>query len=442
VYRFWRSLIRLWFAITFRKIRVRHPERLEEPDPALLIVCHPAGYLDALVLVAGIARPVRCLIPAGLIRGFLQALVARGLGIISFSPAERKSARKRCSALLAQKAAVVTFLEPGPPADIGEDSVLVTDAAAIAVEAERGESSSARLLLLPVYLFLPVGHTLTRESVIDIDQPMIARDYISGAGGNFEDRAQELSKPLERRCKENPFRLQPADFNDFLGMIEQALRVGAQEEYESKAARKQTLDGFALSRFVVLWGKQMNYLQPARLISLRESLERWRETRRVSALHRLHAERAGPWLKRPVGRALIWLESVAGAALAVYALINNFVAIVVLFVSGLLRKESGRDKITEWLWRGLVVLGCYAAQVFEVGHFLGRRMAGYYAPTLPLSALYLWRYIGLLSNQTRIAFYSLNQAAAAANTNRLLMRFLDEINQALDRHAELISLPH
>jgi hypothetical protein len=69
-------------------------------------------------------------------------------------------------------------------------------------------------------------------------------------------------------------------------------------------------------------------------------------------------------------------------------------------------------------------------------------MAGYYAPTLPLSALYLWRYIGLLSNQARIAFYSLNQAAAAANTKRSLMRFLDEINQALDRHAELIGLPH
>jgi len=377
-----------------------------------------------------------------LIRGFLQALVARGLGIISFSPEERKIARERCRALLAQKAAVVTFLEPGPPAGSGEGSVLVTDAASIAVEAERGEPSSARLLLFPVYLFLPVGHTLTRESVIDVDQPMIARDYISDAGGSVEARAQELSKPLERRCKGNPFRLQPADLDDFLGMLEQALRVGFQEEYDSKAAPKQALDDFALSRFVVQWGEQMNYLQPARLVSLRESLETWRETRRVGALHRLQAERVGAWLKRPVGQALIWLESVAGAALAVYALINHFVAIAVLFVSGLLRKESGRDKITEWLWRSLAVLACYAAQVFEVGHFWGRRVAGYYAPTLPLSALYLWRYIGLLSNQTRIAFYSLNQEGAAANTKQLLMRFLDEINQALDRHAELIGLPH
>jgi hypothetical protein len=96
----------------------------------------------------------------------------------------------------------------------------------------------------------------------------------------------------------------------------------------------------------------------------------------------------------------------------------------------------------EWLARGLVVLGCYAVQVFLVARHWGRRAAGLYVPTLPLSALYLWRYAWLLPHQTRIAVFSLNLSAEAAKTKRLRKDFLHEINVALDHHAEELGLPH
>jgi hypothetical protein len=297
-------------------------------------------------------------------------------------------------------------------------------------------------MLFPVHLFLPVGHTHTRELLIDIDQPVIAQDYISRAGGSAHDQVQELAKPLEKRCQENSFRLQPANVAEFLGDFERALRDDFQEECRSHPAGKQTLDGFELSRFVVEWAEQMNYLHPGLLVSLRESLEAWREARRLGALHRLEVEGAGAWLNWPVGRGVVWLESVAGFGLAFYGLINHLVAIALLCLTGLLKKESDRDKIMEWLGRGLVVLGCYAVAVFLVARSWGRRAAGYYAPTLPLSALYLWRYAWLLSHQTRIAFLSLNLSAEDAKTKRLRKDFLYEVNQALNRHAEMLALPH
>jgi len=89
-----------------------------------------------------------------------------------------------------------------------------------------------------------------------------------------------------------------------------------------------------------------------------------------------------------------------------------------------------------------VVLGCYAVQVFLVAHFWGRRAAGYYAPTLPLSGLYLWRYAWLLRHRTRIAFLSLNLSAETAKAKRLRKDLLHEINVALDHHAEELGLPH
>ena len=133
VYRFWRGAIRLWFALTFRKIRVLHEERLKGPDPALLVVSHPASFLDALILVAGFERPVRCIIPARLIQGLLAPLIARGLGMISFFPEDRQLALEKCCAVLAGKAALVTFVEPGPANPAGA-SGLASAAASIAVE--------------------------------------------------------------------------------------------------------------------------------------------------------------------------------------------------------------------------------------------------------------------------------------------------------------------
>jgi hypothetical protein len=441
LYRFWRGVIRLWFAFTFRKIRILHEERLKGPEPALLVVSHPESFLDALILVAGLERRVRCLIPAGLVHGLFHSLLARGLGMISFLPENRPLALERCCALLAEKAAVVTFVEPGP-AYSAEGSGLAAAAASIAVEAERRHSGGLGLRLFPVYLFVPVGHTHTRELLIDIDQPEIAQDGISRAEGSERDQVKEVAQRLETRCQENSFRLQPAALAEFLGDLEQALRDELKQELSSHPSGKQKLEGFELSRFVVQWAEQMNYLHPGLLVSLRESLAAWRETCRRGALHRLEVEGAGAWLERPLGWGVVLLETVAGFALAFYGLLNHLVALVVLYWAGLLKKESGRDKTTAWLERGLVVLGSYIVEVFLVARFWGRRAAGYYLPTLPLSGLYLWRYAWLLRHQVRIAFLSFTLSVEAAGTARLRKEFLNEINQALSFYAEMLDLPH
>ena len=441
VYRFWRAAIRLWFAFTFRRIHVLHGDRLTGPDPVLLVVSHPGSLLDALILVAAFERPVRCLIPAGSIRGVLQSLLARGLGMISFLLENRQVALEKCCALLAEKAVIVTFVDPDHAHAAGA-SGLATAAASIAVEVERRQAGGQGLRLFPVHLFLPVGHTHTRELLIDIDQPEIAQECLSRAVSSELDPEQELARQLERRCRGNSFRLQSADLAEFLGDLEQALRDDFEEELRLHPARKQKLEGFVLSRFVIQWAEQINYLHPGLLVSLRESLEAWLEARRLGALHRFEMEGASAWLNRPLGQGLVLLESLAGFALALYGLVNHLPAIAVLYLTGLLKKEGGWDQITTWLWRLLVVFGSYGVEVFLVAHFWGRRAAGYYVPALPLSALYLWRYFWLLRHHTRIALRSFNLSSEAAKAARLRRDFLHEINQALDHHAEMLALPH
>jgi hypothetical protein len=361
--------------------------------------------------------------------------------MISFRPENRQLALERCCGLLAEKTALVTFVEPGPTPQVGE-SGLATAAASLAVEAEGRHAGGLGLMVFPVHLFLPVGRTHSRESLIDIDQPEAAQDSISRACGNAHDQVQELAMALDRRCKENPFRFQPPDLAEFLAGLEEALLIEFQEEAASHPRAKQKQEGFELSRFVVEWAEQMNYFHPGLLVSLRGSLAAWREARRLGALHRLEVERAGAWLKWRVGRGVIWLETVAGFAIACYGLLNHLLAIALLYLTGLLKKESRRDKTMEWLGRALLVLWSYGVEVFLVARSWGRHAAGYYLPTLPLSALYLWRYAWLLRHETRIALLSFNLSAEATRTKRLREDFLHEINQALDHHAEMLGLPH
>jgi len=439
VYRFWRAVIRLWFALTYRKIRMLHDERLKKPGPALLVVSHPESFLDPLILVAGLERYVRCVIPAKYIHSLLRRVMARGLGMVSFLPEDKQQALEKCAALLAEKAVLASFVERGPAPPAGESKL--ASAAAIAVEAERRHAGLG-LMLFPVHLFLPVGHTHARELLLDIDQPVIAQDCISRATGPPHAQVQELAKALERRCQENPFRLQPVDLAEFLGDLKEAFLDEFREELASHPSAKQKPEGFDLSRFVVDWAEEMNYLHPGLVVSLRESLEAWREARRLGALHRLQVEEAGDWLKSSVRRGIVWLESVAGFPVAFYGLLNHLAAIALLYLTGLLKKESDWGRTMKWLARGLLVLGCYSVQVFLVAHFWDRRAAGYYAPTLPLSALYLWRYTWLLRHRTRFALLSLNLSAETVNTKRLRKDFLHESNVALDRHADELGLPH
>jgi 1-acyl-sn-glycerol-3-phosphate acyltransferase len=439
IYRFWRGVIRLWFALTFRKIRVLHEDRLMEPGPALLLVTHPESFYDALILVAGLERQVRCLVPSSLVKGLLPTILARGLGMIGHNPQNRPAALETCHALLAEKAAVVTFVAPGLANSPG---ALDTHAASIALTAEGPNSMLGGLMLFPIHLFVPVGHTRTREVLVDIDWPEIAKDLISSAVGSEQDRAQEVARQLEKRCQENSFRLQPSALSDFLADLEHALRDGLKEEFESRPGGKQKLEGFELSRFVVQWAEQMNYLHPGLLVSLREMLAAWREASRRGALHRLETEEAGTWLSTPLGRAVVLLETVLGFPLAVYGLVNHLMALAVLYGTGLLKKATDGDKFTTWLWRGLVILGSYILEVILVAHFWGRRGAGYYLPSLPVSGLYLWRYTWLLPHQSRIAFLSMNRSVETAGSTRLRKDFLHEIYQALNLHAEMLGLPH
>ncbi len=435
-YKFLRGLVRLWFSLFFRSIRLLRSETLPASSPTVLVISHPASFLDALILIASFERQLRCLLDRRLLAGPLRSLLAWGLGMLPYNPGSEgwPSALEACSNVLAKGEAVVVFAELSR-ATAAERAPVGLTAATLALEAEARHSGQLGLTLFPVHLFLPVDRSHSGELLIHIGAPQYPRDSLSPGGGSTAESAAALALEVEKALRQNVFGLRGGEFERFLSDLEEVLRSDLEEVWSSQTDWKQKAEGFELSQFVEECAQQLNYLNPGRLVALRERLEAYREARRLWSLAGLEVEQAGPWLKSPWKRVGVWLESIVGVPLACYGLINHILSWLFLFWTGLLKQGSVRDRKLEWLARASVVLGCYGLQLLFCGTLLGRRAAGLYAPSLPLSGLILWRYGWLLGRRTRLAFLSVRLPRQAGGIRRMRKELIQELDKVVHGYA-------
>jgi 1-acyl-sn-glycerol-3-phosphate acyltransferase len=353
-YRFFRGLMRLWFGFFFRKIRLLRGEAVPASGAVMLVVNHPASFLDALILVAALERQVRCLLNKSLLRGYLRTRLARWLGMIPYEPegTARAVALRGAREALGRREAVVVFAEH--QAAKSRESLPVGQAAAtLAVEAESQHAGQLHLSVFPVHMYLPVGRSQSSELLIYVNSPLFPKEFLSAGAGGLP--ARRFAAALEEALEQNAFRFQPGDLRQFLADLEEVLRADLEEEWAAQPHSKQKAEGFTLSEFIVGWMQQLNSLNPGRLVALRNDLDAYREERRRWALRQAEVESGGAWLESPVLCAWYWLESLVGLPIAVYGLANHLLVWVLLFWGGLLRRESGRDRTLEWLLRAGVV---------------------------------------------------------------------------------------
>ena len=402
----------------------------------MFAVSHPPGFLEALILATAFERPIYCVLPKASVGGPLARRLARSLGII-FWEDERTSAERDLRAagkVLASGRTLVMFADRRPASRGACDAVAFT-AASVVWEAE-SQLSGLHVTIHPVHLFLPVSPSKSRESLIYVDSAL------ARPAGHGDDEMQALDSALEARFRENAFQLRPPDLEYFLGDLEGVLRAGLQEDWWSRPNWKQDAEGFGLSRLVAEWAKQANYMDPGRLITLRESLDNYRRLQQQIALRQLEVEATGSGLHSGLRRAMVWLETLIGLPIALFGLLNHLLIMTLLLVAGSFKKNSHRTRTTEWMVRGAVVLGCYALQTLLVAHWWGRVGAGYYAPALLVTGAYLWRFCCLVRHQTRLLFTSFNIPALTSKAQRLRRALLEELDQALAVYEESAGVPH
>lgn len=429
-YRLIRAVLRMWFALFFRKIRL-----LEEGFPAsgaaILVVDHPAGLLDALILVAAFERQLHCVLDERLVWGPIRGFFARGLSMVVRSEEEqsRQLADASCAQLLTLGSAVVIFAEPAA-ARGADSSPFASSVAALALETESRQFG--QVTIFPVHLFLPVSPSRSTELLIYADAPLATREYTARAKDQNCDPAILLSAALDQACRHNAFRLQPENFEQFLADAEDMLRRDLEDDWRRRSNWKQKVEGFELSRFVKTAADQMNTLHPGLLVALWESLDAYREAQRMASLRQLETANSN-WLKSPLLKVGTWFELALGAPIAVYGLLNHIVILPILQAAGLIGRKAERSAALEWIARVLVALACYTGQVALCAHYLGRAAAGYYAVSLPLSGAYAWRYFWLLRNRGRLAYFAATIPNRTAKLTRMRKQLLADLNAARNK---------
>jgi hypothetical protein len=314
-------------------------------------------------------------------------------------------------------------------------------AANIAVEAENRHAGRPGVVVMPVQLLLPAERPQSSELLIYVDAP-VSRQQKLPQSSVTRDEAGALAVEVERALRQNVFGLRQSVFEEFLTDLEQVLREDLEDDWVARPGWKQTAEDFELSRFAAESGAQLNHLNPGRLIALREHLDAYLEARRRWSLRQLEVEITGALLKAPWRRGAVWLESLLVFPIACYGLLNHLLSGLFLFWTGLLKSESGRDRRVEWIARGLVVLGCYTVQILVCAHWLGRRAAGLYAPTLPLSGAALWRASWLFRHRTRLALFAALRPRSAANLRRTRKEVLRKLETVVQAYADTLDVAH
>jgi 1-acyl-sn-glycerol-3-phosphate acyltransferase len=443
IYRLCRAALRIWFSLSFRRIRVLQAEALSRPGAALLVVNHPSSFLDTLILIAAFERRVHCLLEREFLKGSARRLLARSLGLIEFGfqDDEWPSVLALCYQILSRGGVILVFAKqqvasPELPASFAPA------ATAIAVEALSGVAALPRLAIHAVHLFLPVSPSQSGELLIHIDAPLSFEGGMPIPETGSDDRVKTVDSQLERVSRQNPFRLQPESLEQFLSGIESILREDFEENWARRPNSKQKVEDFEISPFLINLVNQLNYSHPGRLAGLGEALQAYREARRRSALRRLRAEMAGEWLGSTGRRAAVWIETVAGFPVAAYGLVNLLPAWLLLRVSGLLRRGLWNATVGEWVARVIVALACYGGQIALAAYLLSRSEAGYYAPSLPISGLYSLRYLWLLENRTSIVALSWDKQGRARRLRKMRHNLIEEIKRDQDRFALIWKIAH
>lgn len=440
-YRLVRRVLSLWFGLIFRRVRVLGAEMIPETGPVLFIVNYPAGFAEALLLMAALPRRVHCLLERQLLKGPLERLIAGALGAITCDLSEDQwpAALDAACKLFGEGSAILAFARRRQAGTGGD---LTRAAAEVALEAEAYLGREAPLPVVPVHLFLPVPPSGAGEVLVQFDRALGAQGAPWSREPELGQAIRLLTRAIDQACGESPFRLQPDVVNQFLTGLESVMREDFAERWAHRSNWKQRVEDFDLSPFLVRLTHHLNESQPGRLAALNESLCAYEEGKRRAALRQIRNETAGAWRKAAWRRMLVWVETILGFPIACYGWLNLLIAWFIIWVAGLWKTRLWNASPGQWLARILIAIACYAGQIALVGHYFSRSVAGFYAPSLPVSGAYLIRYLWLLDHRTRVLAGGVGVGKRAAMLRRRRTALIEEVKLDQNRYAATLKIAH
>jgi 1-acyl-sn-glycerol-3-phosphate acyltransferase len=420
-----RLVARFWLWFFFKRVDVRHAERVPAAGPVLLCINHPNNLIDSLLVGAVLARKVHYLATAALFRNPLLGRFLLACGAI---PVYRKqddpeaSARQdrnadvfaACHAAFAEGRLIAIYPEGTTHAEARVQRIR-TGAARIALgyEAEH----PGELAVVPVGLSFEARKSFKARVLVSFGEPVPVAPYLAAYRADPVKAVDELTTAIQWAMEAQVVHVDRIEAAAVVRAVEDLYRgelVRLLREERGLAERQ--IDLFRISRTIVDAVNHFKTHDPERVERIWQRIQGYRA---MLAAYRVKDEAVQARLgRRPVRRRVAHAgEAIAALPVFAYgAVVNALPYFVPRWIAhAVARKET--DYATTRLLASVVALPLFwGLEVWLVARLAGPVWALLFLLSLPASGLVAYHYlsgIGALRRGVRFGVLALTREAGA-----------------------------
>ena len=404
-----KPLVQVALRVFFRRIEVRHAERLHLPGPLLLAGNHPNTLMDPLLSAVNRRQPIAFLAKSTFFQNPILRAIMRsgnsipiyraqdtGTGVSGVATPEERAAQNeasfgRCYDYLGLGGTIMIFPE-GTSVSERRLRPLKTGAARIALGAEARHDFQLGLQVVPVAVNYFDPRKFRSDVLLNVAPPIRVADYAATYARDPDEAADQLTEAIRVALERRLVISRDAAEDVFVQQIERHFG-----DHLIPDDDPDTLyDNFQLSRTLlqaVAWAEQQF---PARLAESRARFESY-----LAELQR-HGLSDEALDGQRHGSVVGLLNLVLGAPVWLYGVLNNYLPYI---LPSAVAKRATKD--AEFVAPIMLVVGmltfplAYALQMAAVQHWLTHdwRLTLLYGLSLPVTGFYALSYWRTLASR-------------------------------------------
>ena len=421
-----RAVARFWLWFFFKRVDVRHPERLPAEGPVLLCVNHPNNMIDSLLVGAAVPRKVHYMATAALFRNPFMGRFLTACGVI---PVYRRAddpdkmdrnvdAFTACFAAFDAGRVVAIYPEGTTHAEARVQRIK-TGAARIALGYET--RAPGRLTVVPVGLTFEARKSFGGRVLVSFGPPVPVAPYRVPYEADPMKAVEELTSAIQWAMERQVVHVERIDTSAVVRVIEELYRGDLERALiEVQGVAPRQIDSVRLSRSIVDAVEYFKTRDAERVERLWQRMQGYRATLREWHLRddavRAHLQR------RPIRRrALRSWRAIVGLPVFAYGAAVNALP---YFVPRWLARRTARketDYATIRLLASIVAVPVFwALETWLVWRVAGLGLALAFAVSLPISGTIAYAYLAGLGRLRRHARLSALLLARGPEARRLL----------------------
>ena len=427
-----KPLVQVALRIFFRRIEVRHRERLALPGPLLLAGNHPNTLMDPLLVAINRRQPVAFLAKSTFFKNPVsRAILESGNSIPIYrrqdaeagagpaTPAQLTAQNEatfgRCYDYLGGGGTLMIFPE-GTSISERRLRPLKTGAARIALGAEARHGFRLGLRVVPIATNYFDPSRFRSDVLLNVAPPIVVADYAAAYAHDPEAAANQLTEAIREALEHRLVITRDAAQDDFAQQIERTFGDHLNPDDDPTTL----LDNFQLSQTLLQALAWFEQHAPERLAAMRAEFETY-----LAGL-RQHGLTDSALDEQRRGTVAGLLNLVLGVPVWLYGVLNNYLPYI---IPSMIARRATKE--VEFVAPIMLVVGmvtfplAYTLQALAVQHWLTHHWAltALYVLSLPLTGFYALSYWGTLAARVqRLRALRLFRSAPAVGEDLLRQR--------------------